>query len=267
MNININSDNYYGDNRITTALLLAAGTGSRLYPLTKNSPKCLTLVNEISILERLVNNLIKLGFKRLVIVTGFQKECIMDFLGSKSGDLAIEYIHSPLYRTTNNIYSLWVARAIINEPFVLFESDLVLNTSLLNEMVFPDKMAVAEMQPWLNGTTVSVSKTNQVTQFQKGTTDAYSDIRHKTVNIYSFSLSSWKGVVKRLNQYISEGVDNCYYETVFSEMVSDKTLRFEAVSFDHKPWYEIDTVHDLAEAEKLFPIKISKLVTLEKESA
>lgn len=265
--MDINSDNYFGDNRITTALLLAAGTGSRLYPLTKSSPKCLTLVNEKSILERLIKNLKKQGFKRLVIVTGYKKECIMDILGSKFGDLCIEYIYSPLYKTTNNIYSLWMARNIINEPFVLFESDLVLESSLLNEMVFPDKMAVAQMQPWLNGTTVSVSKTNHVTQFQKGTTEAYSDIRHKTVNIYSFSLSSWKAVIKRLNQYISEGSVNCYYETIFSEMVSDKSLKFEAVSFDHKPWYEIDTVYDLAEAEKLFPIKIKVQTKLEKVGA
>lgn len=262
--MNINSNNYDGDNRITTALLLAAGTGSRLYPLTKNSPKCLTLVSEKSILERLVKNLKMQGFKRLVIVTGYKEECIKDVLGSKSDDLCIEYIHSPLYKTTNNIYSLWMARNMINEPFVLFESDLVLNSALLNEMVFPDKMAVAQMQPWLNGTTVSVSKTNHVIQFQKGTTEAYSDIRYKTVNIYSFSLLSWKNIVKRLNQYISEGTVNCYYETVFSEMVSDKSLRFEAVSFDHNPWYEIDTVHDLVEAEKIFPIKTNKLAALEK---
>ncbi len=261
-----NSDNYFGDNRITTALLLAAGTGSRLFPLTKNSPKCLTLVNEKSILERLVDNLKKQGFKRLVIVTGHEKECIIDFLGSKSEDLTIEYINSPLYRTTNNIYSLWMARNMINEPFVLFESDLVLNTSLLNEMVFPDKMAVAQMHPWLNGTTVSVNEMNQVTQFQKGTTDAYSDIRYKTVNIYSFSLSSWRAIVNKLNQYISDGRVNCYYETVFSEMIDDKSLTFESVSFDHKPWYEIDTIHDLTEAEKLFPVELKKRARLEEAS-
>lgn len=265
--MSINSENNYGGNRISTALLLAAGTGSRLFPLTKNSPKCLTLVNEKSILERLIDNLKKQEFKRLVVVTGYQKECIMNFLGSKSGDLTIEYIDSPLYRTTNNIYSLWMARTIINEPFVLFESDLVLNTSLLNEMVLPDKMAVALMQPWLNGTTVTINKLKQITKFQKGTTDSYSDIRYKTVNIYSFSLSSWRSIVKRLNQYISEGSVNCYYETVFSEMVDDKSLSFESVSFDHKPWYEIDTIHDLAEAEKLFPVELKKQDRLEKTYA
>lgn len=258
MNSELSSDG--GHNRITTALLLAAGTGSRLFPLTKSSPKCLTLVNEKSILERLIRNLKKQGFKRLVIVTGYKKECIVEVLGHQYGGMTIEYIHSPLYRTTNNIYSLWMARDIINEPFVLFESDLVLNSALLNDMVYPDRMAVAKMQPWLNGTTVSLDKDNRVTQFQGGTTEQYSDIRHKTVNIYSFSLSSWKAIVKTLNQYISEGSVNCYYETVFAEMVGDKSLIFKAVSFDHKPWYEIDTVHDLAEAEKLFPVKAKAIV-------
>jgi len=255
--MNIDPENYYGDNRISTALLLAAGTGSRLFPLTKNSPKCLTLVNEKSILERLITNLKKQGFTRLVIVTGHKKECIMDFLGSDSGNLTIEYIYSPLYLTTNNIYSLWMARNIINEPFVLFESDLVLNTSLLNEMVYPDRMAVAKMQPWLNGTTVSVNKLNQVTQFQEGTTEIYTDIRYKTVNIYSFSLLSWQAIVKKLNQYIADGNVNCYYETVFAEMIDNKTLSFKSVSFDQKPWYEIDTIYDLAKAEKLFPIELN----------
>ena len=265
--MNVNLDNYNGGNRISTALLLAAGTGSRLFPLTKSSAKCLTLVNEKSILERLIINLKKQGFERLVIITGYEKEGIMDFLGSKSGNLSIEYINSPLYRTTNNIYSLWMARNIISEPFVLFESDLVLSTSLLDEMMFPDKIAVAQMEPWLNGTTVSVNKLNQVTQFQIGTTDRYTDIRYKTVNIYSFSLSSWRAIVKRLNQYISDGNVNCYYETVFSEMIDDKGLSLESVSFDHQPWYEIDTIHDLSEAEKLFPLELNKQDMLETESA
>ena len=265
--MNSDSDDYHCDNRITTALLLAAGTGSRLYPLTQNSPKCLTLVNDKSILERLLNNLKNQGFKRLVIVTGHEKDCIMDYLGEKSGDITIEYIHSPLYKSTNNIYSLWMARNVINEPFVLFESDLVMNSTLLDDMVYPDRMAVALMQPWLNGTTVSVNKANMVTKFQKGTTDSYSDIRYKTVNIYSFSLLSWQAIVKRLNQYITEGSVNCYYETVFAEMIENKSLAFESVSFDHKLWYEIDTLKDLAKAELLFPKKLKKFARLENAMA
>ncbi|TGV03802.1 phosphocholine cytidylyltransferase family protein [Flavivirga rizhaonensis] len=251
--MNNDSVNDCGQNRITTALLLAAGTGSRLFPLTENSPKCLTLVSDKSIINRLLKNLKSQGFKRLVIVTGHLKECIMDNLGEKSGDISIEYIHSSLYKTTNNIYSLWMARHIINEPFVLFESDLVLNTKLLDNMVYPDRMAVALMQPWLNGTTVSIDKANKVTAFQKGTNKAYSDTRYKTVNIYSFSLLSWKSIIKLLNQYILDGNVNCYYESIFAEMTHSKSLVLESVSFDHQPWFEIDTLKDLAKAELLFP--------------
>ena len=256
--MNINSDNYFGDNRITTALVLAAGTGSRLFPLTQNSPKCLTLVNEKSILERLIIGLKQQGFKRLVIITGYQENCIREFMGTKSGIMTIEYIYSPLYRTTNNIYSLWMAREIINEPFILIESDLVFDSSQLDDIIFPDRIAIALMQPWMNGTTVTINQSQQVKSFQDGTTTHLDEIRYKTVNIYSFSLSSWHAIVERLNQYISAGIINCYYEVLFGEMVTDGSLSLQAVLFDNNLWYEIDTIEDLAEAEKLFPADILK---------
>ena len=110
---------------VTTALLLAAGTGSRLYPLTESEPKCMTFVNGKSILDRMVASLDYHGFKRLVIVTGHLESCIRNYLGNQIGDMKIEYIYSPLYKTTNNIYSLWMARKIIKEPFLLLESDLI----------------------------------------------------------------------------------------------------------------------------------------------
>ncbi|MBW2607749.1 MAG: NTP transferase domain-containing protein, partial [Deltaproteobacteria bacterium] len=134
---------YPNNERVTTALLLAAGIGSRLYPLTQNTPKCLTTVNGMSILERLIYSLNQHGFKRLVVITGHLENHIRDFLGNQVGDIKIDYIFSPLYKTTNNIYSLWMAREVINEPFLLLESDLVFDESLLDAMLYPDRIAVA----------------------------------------------------------------------------------------------------------------------------
>jgi len=243
----------YPDNeRVTTALLLAAGIGSRLYPLTQNEPKCLTIVNGMSILERLIFSLNQHGFKRLVVVTGHLENHIRDFLGNQVGDITIDYIFSPLYKTTNNIYSLWMAREIINEPFLLLESDLVFDESLLDAMLYPDRIAVAKMQPWMNGTCVTINKSQQVKAFLAGNADSFGEIKYKTVNIYSISLNSWHCIVKKLDKHISDGKVNDYYETVFAEMIADGSLSFKIVSFDGKPWYEIDTIEDLAEAEKLF---------------
>ena len=166
--------------------------------------------------------------------------------------MSIDYIFSPPFETTNNIYSLWMAREIINEPFLLVESDIVFDVSLLDDMRYPDRIAVARMQPWMNGSNVTVNQSQHVKKFQNGIAGTYDEIRYKTVNIYSFSLSSWHSITERLDQYISAGRVNDYYESVFADMVVDGSLSLKIVSFDGKPWYEIDTVEDLAEAEKLF---------------
>ena len=238
--------------QVTTALLLAAGTGSRLYPITQNAPKCLTMVNGMSILERLIATLNQHGFKRLVVVTGYRQDHIRDVLGNQVGDIAIDYIFSPLYKTTNNIYSLWMAREVINEPFLLLESDLVFDESLLDAMLYPDRIAVAKMQYWMNGTYVTINKSQRVKAFWTGNADSFGEIKYKTVNIYSISLPSWHLIVKQLDKRISDGKVNDYYETIFKDMIADGSLAFKIVSFDSMPWYEIDTIKDLAKAEELF---------------
>jgi NDP-sugar pyrophosphorylase family protein len=206
----------------------------------------------MSILERLISSLNQYGFKRLVVITGHLENHIRDFLGNQAGGIKIDYIFSPLYKTTNNVYSLWMAREIINEPFLLLESDLVFDELLLDDMLYPDRIAVAKMQPWMNGTCVTINQSQQVKAFLTDNADSFGEIKYKTVNIYSISLTSWHRIVKKLDQHISDGKVNDYYETIFAEMIADGSLFFKIVSFDGKPWYEIDTIEDLAEAEKLF---------------
>jgi choline kinase len=249
---------YYHKKRITTALLLAAGMGSRLSPLTQSAPKCLTMVNETCILDRLIASLNHHGFKRLVVVTGHLEDSIRNFLEDRAGNLVIEYVFSPRYKTTNNIYSLWMARNLIKEPFLLIESDLVFDSSLLKEMLYPDRIAVASIKPWLNGSTVTINQSRRVDAFHSDTLGTPPRTKYKTVNIYSFSLSSWYQVVAVLNEYIRAGRVNDYYEVIFRDMVAQKSLSLKAISFDGKPWYEIDTIEDLASAERLFPSKISE---------
>lgn len=234
-------------------MLLAAGTGSRLFPLTQNDPKCLTMINGTSILERMILNLRKHGFKRLVVVTGHLENRIREELGDSRGNLKIEYIHSPKYKTTNNIYSLWMARKYLNEPFVLLESDLVFDESLLGGMLYPDRIALDNFSPWMNGTCVTLTETGSVNAFISGNEKSPKGTSYKTVNIYSLSKASWNAVSRRLDEVIAAGKVNDYYETVFSDLLDEGTLSFQKVSFEGKPWYEIDTVEDLREAEKLFP--------------
>ncbi len=238
--------------RVTTALLLVAGMGSRLRPFTFDAPKCLTEVGGLPILERLVRNLRAQGIERLVVVIGHMGTQIRNFLDSRAGDMQVDYIYSSDYRTTNNIYSLWLAREWIQEPFLLVESDLLFDASMLTEMLQPDKIAVSHIRPWMNGTTVTVSPGQRVTAFHAGGVEGSRIPHYKTVNIYSLSPPSWDEVITRMGHYISEGRVNEYYEAVFADMVADGMLSFETVFFDPDCWYEIDTIADLKEAEKMF---------------
>ncbi len=238
--------------RVSTALLLAAGTGTRLHPLTQDAPKCLTEVDGIPLLKRLVDNLSAQGFTRLVVVIGYMGERIQHFLQHNGGGMQIEYVLNPDYRSTNNLYSLWLARNLIREPFLLAESDLIFETWMLDEMLQPDRMAISKMLPWMNGTRVELGAGQHVAAFRMGDEIVRDTHQYKTVNLYSISLPSWDRIEKRLNRYVSEGRLNDYYEVAFAEMVADGTLSFDAVFFDANLWYEIDTIADLRAAEKLF---------------
>ena len=234
--------------QVRTALLLAAGTGSRLAPLTDKRAKCRVLVNEISILERLVDTLHSHNFQRLVIVVGHQEKSIRDFLGTQAGGMEITYITSPVYKTTNNIYSLWLASQEIDEPFLLIESDLVFNPEMLTDMLQPDRIAVSKLQPWMNGTTVTINSHHTVKAFHKDI-HKMDDRQYKTVNIYSISMQTWELVRKRLDYHISNNMVNGYYETVFADMVAEGCLSLTPVLFDADGWYEIDTLADLRAAD------------------
>jgi NDP-sugar pyrophosphorylase family protein len=240
------------ENCITTALLLAAGTGSRLRPLTENAPKCLTEVGGIPILGRLVDSLRAQKINRLIVVIGHQKNRIREFLQDNAGNMQIDYVTNPEYRTTNNIYSLWLARQQIRESFLLVESDLVFDTPMLTDMLQPDKIAISRLLPWMNGTTVQLTTTGKRVKAFHIVPCATDMPRYKTVNLYSLSLKTWHAVEKRLDHSISVGRLGEYYEAVFADMVVDGLLSFDAVFFDAERWYEIDNLADLNEAEKLY---------------
>jgi choline kinase len=240
------------NNRLTTALILAAGTGSRLRPLTLDAPKCLTEVSGKPILGRLVDNLRSQGIKRLVVVTGYLDHCVREFLQENATDMQIDYIFNPVYQTTNNIYSLWLTRQAIQEPFVLIESDLVFDASMLKSMLTPNRIAISHILPWMNGTTVELNANGGITAFNVKI-NGNDNPQYKTVNIYSLSLENWHKMTDRLNNYIADKRVGEYYEVVFADMVADGTLEFNAVFFDNNRWYEVDTVKDLSQTELMFP--------------
>jgi hypothetical protein len=124
---------------------------------------------------------------------------------------------------------------------------------MLNDMLQPDKMAVSRILPWMKGTTVELGAERRVTAFRKSGYLPENAPQYKTVNVYSFSLNSWNRIEQRLSRYVSQRRLGEYYEVALAEMVADGALHLEAVFFNSDHWYEIDTVKDLKNAERMFP--------------
>ncbi|NOX58236.1 MAG: NTP transferase domain-containing protein [Planctomycetes bacterium] len=241
-----------GHSPITTALLLAAGAGARLRPLTDHCPKCLTEIRGIPILGRLVSCLLDQGFTHLVVVVGFHDAQIRDFLERHASGLTINFVDCREYATTNNIYSLWLAREYIRGPFVLIESDLIFDPHLLGRMRVPDRIAIARFQSPMLGTTVSIDESGRVNSFRVGADPSVRGLRYKTVNMYSLSAATWRDVVRRLDRRIAAGLVHDYYEVVFAEMIADGVLAFQSVHFEEGRWCEVDTLEDLRAADQIF---------------
>ena len=174
------------------------------------------------------------------------------------GGIAIEYLVSPLFATTNNIYSLWLARHLIDEPFLLAESDVVFDEPLLAPLLQPDRIAVSRQLPWMSGTTVTLDADGNVDAFYPPPPGVYGqhcrDSDHfMAVNICSLARDTWGAVCERLDFHVAAGRTGGFYESVFEEMTAHGSMALTAVIFPTERWYEIDTPADRDAAELVFP--------------
>ena len=118
------------------AIILAAGTASRLRPLTSDRPKCLLKIGERTLLERSMDALIAAGVSEFCIVTGYLHNLIEDFVSNRYPGLKVTFIHNEVYDSTNNIYSLYLARPVAEgSEVLLLDSDLVYDPEIARLVV------------------------------------------------------------------------------------------------------------------------------------
>ena len=118
---------------IENALILAAGKGTRMWPLTENNPKPLLPIGGLSIIERQIFELKKVGVKNIFILIGYQMKDISDKLedGKKYG-LNIEYIIQEVQKGTG--HAVGQAKGIIEERFYCINGDMIINADNLSKL-------------------------------------------------------------------------------------------------------------------------------------
>ena len=241
------------------AVILAAGKGDRLHPLTADLPKCLVEVGGQPLLERALGTLARQGIAEAVIVIGYRGEIIRKRIGSCFAGIEIRYVEAPDYATTNNIRSLWDARAYLGEDTLLLEADVVFDEALVSSLLAEpgSSAAVAPYRRGLSGTVVCRDAGGRITNFLLGADqDERFDLTQafKTVNVYLLRKELLNDhLLPRLCREVEAGNVQQYYETVFRDCVAEHAVTdLMAVDVSQSRWYEIDDLRDLDAAEFLF---------------
>lgn len=237
------------------ALILAAGTASRLRPLTDNTPKCLLKIGERSLLQRSIDALVANGVTELAIVTGYLHEMIENFVGATYPDLKVTFIHNEVYATTNNIYSLWLAR-----PFAEGEEVLLLDSDLLYDPLIVSRVLSSEAENVLTlikhplgeeEMKVVIDNSGNITEINK--TCAPLSAAGESLGIEKMGKSYTTALYSELEQMmLGENLVNIFYERAFERLIAQGHT-FRVLDVSDLFSCELDTVEDFENAREKVP--------------
>lgn len=125
------------------AIIISAGQGTRLLPLTLEIPKCLVEVHGRTILDHQIAALRSAGIDQIVVVGGYRVEQIAEHLARTGQSPDVELIVNPFWSVASSIGSVWAAKAMLQGPFCLMNGDTIFDASVIRE-------ALQEMRPGVN---------------------------------------------------------------------------------------------------------------------
>lgn len=244
----------------------AAGMGNRLGKYTNDKTKCMVEVHDVTLIERCLSILSKYDISRIILIVGYHKNKLKDFLGDNYNGIEIIYIDNDIYDKTNNIYSIYLAKdELIKDDTILLESDLIFEEKIIENLIsnkFPNIAVVDKYQPWMDGTVVEINNSFDIVNFvpKKDFEFSKSDLYYKTVNIYKFSKDFLNNTyVPFLEAYSKALGQNEYYEQVLRVITLLETQELKALPLQGEKWYEIDDAQDLDNANVIFAPKDEKL--------
>ena len=231
--------------KVKRAIFLAAGFGSRLVPITLNTPKPLIMVHGKRIIETLLDAVVKAGIEEIILVRGYLKD-EFDILLKKYPN--IKFIDNDSYNEANNISSAYLIKNYIANSYV-FESDLYLyNASLIRKYEYTSNYLgryVDKTDDWC-----FEMKNNVISKIKQGGKDCY-----HTYGISYFNneaAEKFKNDVTELYLNIPGGKEK-YWDQVHLD-VFRKNYRFEVRECTIDDIIEIDTFNELKQIDKIYDV-------------
>lgn len=231
--------------RVKRAIFLAAGFGSRLVPITLNTPKPLIKVHGKKIIETLLDAVVEVGIPEIIVVRGYLGEQFEVLLHKYPN---IKFVDNPLYNEANNISSAYMVKDLFENAYVL-ESDLLLsNPKLIRKYEYSSNflgIPVERSDDWCFET-----KNGTITKEKVGGVNC-----HQMVGISYYDAEDGKKLSKDIEEvFNSPGGREKYWEQVQlvekkdNYKISVRECKFEDI-------VEIDTFNELKAIDKVYDVK------------
>ena len=221
------------------AVILAAGMATRLRPLTDDRPKCLLQVGTKTLLARTIDALVENAISELVIVTGYRAR-------------NVHYIDNADYRTTNNIYSLWLAKPFIDgRETLLLDSDILLDASLIRAILNAEGSALALNRHTLGEEEMKIvtAPDGRMVEISK-TCDPQKAVG-ESVGVEKMTADYTSALFRELAKMIVvEGLSGVFYEQAFQRLIAQGHT-FNIIDTTDYVSMELDTVADFELAGRL----------------
>jgi choline kinase len=236
------------------AIILSAGQGRRLLPLTENIPKCLLPIGGKPIIEWQIEALLAAGIHDITVVTGFKSSLVEAQLQRYAKQAQISTIFNPFFEVADNLASCWIARSAMDHDFLLLNGDTIFDKSLLVQVLNSAPTPIA----------LSVShKPSYDTDDMKVQLDGNGWVKHVSKNLSADQIDCESiGLIffrERGPQLFSNAVEdalrdparlNCWYLSIVDALASRQLV--STCSVPGHLWCEIDFAGDLVRAEALF---------------
>ena len=226
------------------ALIFNSGLGSRLGQLTENKPKSMVcLYNGESIFERQLRILSACGIRDFVVTTGPFPEQLAA-VAAKFPAIRVTFVPNPIYRDTNYIYSMFLARAHFDDDFLLLHGDLVFNQRLVEKTLANPIPSLC-----LYHETKALPEKDFKCRLKDGL------LREVSVKIFDEDCFAFQPLYKltkadllawsrEVEAFIGAGDDKVYAENALNRIAD--TLAIRAMSYAADYIDEVDTAEDLA---------------------
>jgi choline kinase len=235
---------------MTQAVILAAGFGSRLRPLTDDRPKALVRVGAEPILGRALDALTEAGVKSAVIVAGYRQEALLDYLRPRL-DVSWTAVENPAYRTTNTLASLMMAAPLIEEDFLLIDGDLVFEAAVIARLDAPGARVAIDTSRRLDDEAVKVALAgDRVVAVGKSLPPGLTAVG-ESIGIARIDAATARRLFDVGHRLLADGAAQAYYEAAFQVLLDEGCL-LESADISGLRWVEIDDHEDLRHAELLF---------------